>query len=73
MEPNNGPVERSNGAARTPHEAVRVRTSKDGTKFIVEVIQTWIFPSKYIGTILANAGKPWDQKVTNNGNKPLAA
>lgn len=43
---------------RRPNRDIRLRTSKDGRYFLVDIIETWFFPVPYVATIAANAGKP---------------
>ena len=43
---------------RKPSRKINLRTSKDGKFFLVDIIETWFFPVRYVATVAANAGKP---------------
>ena len=50
---------RGNGRfERKPIHEIRVRTSKNGDYVLIDSIETWIFPTEYFATIVANAKKP---------------
>lgn len=52
---------------RRPSRKINLRTSKDGKFFLVDIVETWFFPVRYVATIAANAGKP---KPTDDAKKP---
>lgn len=43
---------------RRPSRKINLRTSKDGKFVMVDIVETWFFPTRYVATIAANAGKP---------------
>lgn len=61
---------------RRPSRRINLRTSKDGKFFMVDVVETWFFPVRYVATIAANAGipKPAEEpKKTNRVSKKVGA
>lgn len=52
---------------RRPNRDIRLRTSKDGRYFLVDIIETWFFPVHYVATIAANAGKSRPKAAASRG------